>query len=52
MSGMSKSDIDAGEDPSRISEAGQAFSRVAVVTLIAIVAAGLVLSAVLLLLTR
>lgn len=52
MSSVIKSNIDAKEDPFEVSSAGQALLRVAVVTLIAIAAAALVLSGILLIVTR
>lgn len=51
MGNSGKSNIDTNEDQSEVSAAGQAFSRVAIVTLISIVAAALVLLAVLLIIT-
>jgi len=52
MSNISKADMDASEDQFEASNAGQAFLRVATVTLIAIVAAALVLLTTLLILAR
>ncbi len=52
MNSVSQTHTGAEADPSAASSAGQALAHVAIVTLIAVVAASLVLTAILLVLTR